>query len=282
MTQTNSSRANNTIRQTTRVALFYDQSLIREFEKLNGIGINKAETFDLNLNGFINIILTAYYDEPWLLQEFEKGLGCRNKAAKCYEAGQGKVTAMIFTILDENIDLVAEKEKLRNISKVDGKHSLHISDGYYDTSRLVHTLFDRNSSTYYLNNFDFASNINIIKELMKLEYDDPVVITGSLILSLAAGYKFKDIDVITIDSLKNDFDCHNVYDDYLEHYDETKFDNLLFKSDNFFFINWHFLSIERLIAFKERRNESKDIIHVELLKQMLNTKNTYDESRNNI
>ena len=227
---------------------------------------------DLNKNGPLNLMREFYAGEPWAGGPHNNFQGFREKERLCYTSNNQ--TLFFLVEFEKYEDTVVTKKAIRDIFKV-GNHSVHINDTHEQTIRLAQIAFNDNS-IQHLNNSKpiiyqkFESCIKEYREFIKennLDIDD-YAITASSVLSVYGLREGDDLDYIhrtntLIKDSKNLIHSHN---QYLQTLYGEEADELLLNPDNHFYSKGvKFISLEIIKKLKQKRNESKDVIDINLI-----------------
>lgn len=230
--------------------------------------IKRAE---LEKNGPLNLMRELYVGEPWAGNHTNNWVGFRQKEQLCYS--QKGSTYFLLVEFDSDEKARKAKEDVRKIIGV-GNHSIHINDTHEQTVRLSKSVFNDNSITF-LNNCIPTHYDNFEKKLEKFKKFidnnnldiDEYSITASGVLSAYGLREGNDLDYIHSNEplaiSDKEIQSHNNYGVGLY---EKKYDELIFNPQNYFHTQGvKFLIPKIILELKNKRNEPKDIIDINLL-----------------
>ena len=209
----------------------------------------------LNSRGQIGLIKEIYLKDGWANEQ-----GIQRKCDQCF---MGK-TNITFVLVDaKDLETVKEmKKKIRSLFNV-GNHSVHINDTHEEAVRIAKTVFNDNS-IHFLNNRKIATFSNYKKLMSDTSPNDNTVITGSTVLSLYGLRDCKDIDSIYYENAPAD--SHN---QYLETHYKLSVDDIVNDPRNHLYYNgFKYVSLDVIKNMKTIRNESKDIVDVQLIESI--------------
>jgi hypothetical protein len=223
---------------------------------------------ELNKNGINNLIKEMYRGEEWIGGLFPLGWSPGGKAERCVVNDEENNILYISICMYDVNKCVELKEKCRSLYNL-GKHSLHMSDYTSDTYRISSSLLNTNS-IHFLNNGsnDISETTkNLLKTYFKNNIDENYCLTSSLILEMYDLRQANDVDYLHKDDKKLEYlGLHS--GEWLQYYKEKK-DTIIYSPSNYFYFNGlKFASLKVIKEMKERRNEKKDKIDLELIKKI--------------
>ena len=160
------------------------------------------------------------------------------------------------------------KEKCRDLFRI-GKHSLHISDYPSDTWRISSALLNNNSINYLNNGTNDISEYTkkLLEQYFENDIDEDYCLTSSLILEMYGLRNANDIDYLHKDDKElENYGLHS--GEWLNYYNKNKYDIIYNPLNHFYFNGCKFASLDVIKKMKERRNEEKDIIDLELISKI--------------
>lgn len=189
------------------------------------------------------------------------------KADFCFD-GTGDLTVYV---LEANLDestRIREKEYLRSLWKKD-KHSIHITDTYEESNRIVRMFFNDNSRKFMKinRNTEFKSEKmhKLFNEYIKLAPKnilerEKIAIEGSAVLDLMNIREGNDLDYISnyesIDFSTVDIEKHGSEE---HRYHSASIDEVLTNPKYFFYYKgYKFVDITEIIKYKESRMINKN------------------------
>lgn len=222
----------------------------------------------LNVNGINNLIKEMYRGEEWIGGVFPNGWSPGGKAERCVINNDNNEIIYISIVMNNVEKCVELKEKCRQIFNI-GKHSLHMSDYNSDTYRISSSLLNSNS-IHFLNNGtnDISeSTKKLLKTYFENKIDEDYCLTSSIILEMYGLRNANDVDYLHKYDIKlENFGLHS--GEWLQYYKENK-DSIIYDPSNYFYFNGlKFASLKVVKEMKERRNEKKDEIDLELIKKI--------------
>jgi hypothetical protein len=250
----------------------------------DGSRVFYSKRIKLNKNGLFNLIRELYLDEPWV-GKYPKYDGYLGKTQYCYADDDTIIYLCEFNSLN---DCVKIKEKIRNLYNIN-KHSVHINDTHEETMRISKTVFNQNSVNFLNNNksvtLDGSLNISEVKYLNNFEtylgeykrlltktypLEENYCVTSSSVLAIYGLRDVTDLDYIhSIDTKieSNNIHSHNNHGEKLY---ETHYDDIIHNPDNHFYSRGiKFVSLDLIKKFKLKRSETKDIVDISLIKNII-------------
>jgi hypothetical protein len=230
----------------------------------------------LTKNGSVNIVRKAYKFESWVGSNKDNFIGAQNKAEWCFNQ-DGPLRVVLF---ESTKDLIEMKEEIRELYNIK-KHAVHINDTKEETLELAGLLFNENSinwlnfsNTRYFSWFDRL--FNHYKKWLKSENlnKEDFCIDGSSSMSIYGLREARDLDYLNygdniLDTGFKEIGCHN---DELKYHPINK-DEIIYNPNNHLFIDgYKFISLENIKLMKLKRNETKDIKDVDMIKALLSNK----------
>lgn len=230
-------------------------------------------------NGGFNFILTAYENEPFVLEGATNNYpSARHKARLCFpEALTQRNPARVYLLECKQLDLIkACKNKIRALFHI-SNDSVHSTDTHAEAIVLARALFNKNSihclnhkkdASFPLFDHYFAQYRKWLAS-QKKENEWFCVDSGAVLAAyglrecsdldfLHYEKEIAGIDVVGIDS----HNCHL-------HYHAIPLDDILFDPDHYFFYKGiKFCSLAVLKKMKERRGEAKDFDDIRLMNQL--------------
>jgi glycosyltransferase involved in cell wall biosynthesis len=230
----------------------------------------------LKYNGPLNLIRELYDGESWAGDYKNNYSGFRHKESLCFTSDNQ--TYAFLVEFNNYEDSVSAKKEIRDVFNI-GNHSVHINDTYEQTLRLCKILFNKNSVTHLNNsNIEFYPKFErLLTKFKKLiqEYNlniDDYCITASSVLSAYGLREGEDLDYIHLgNTILNDNEnlihSHNQYgfNLYEPNYEEI----ILNPKYHFFYKGVKFVSPEVIKNIKIKRNETKDVLDVNLINSIL-------------
>ena len=258
---------NSNIRTMIIYPVAFEVNKIREvIQIINKYGyIYYHKIVELNINGINNLIKEIYRGEEWIGGLFPNGWSPGGKAERCV----GNNPLIYISIVMNDVEKCVElKEKCRKIFNI-GKHSLHMSDYKSDTYRISSSLLNKNS-IHFLNNGtnDLSeSTKKLLKDYFENNIDEDYCLTSSVILEMYGLRNAKDIDYLHKDNKQiENFGLHS--GEWLSYYKEKKDDIIYDPLKYFYFNGLKFATLEVVKQMKKIRNESKDLIDLELINKI--------------
>ena len=229
----------------------------------------------LNSNGAFNYTLQLYKGEEWAGSWYNNFAGYRDKARLCF-TNTNHPLSIYLVEFDDLTQARSAKEEIRAIYNI-GNHSVHINDTHEETLRLARCILNDNS-IHFLNNSYIKQYNNFLNQLEY--YEDYIIkhnldnedfcITASSVLSLYGLREGNDLDYLHADNIilgHNDIHSHNEYSH--GRYSET-ISEILYNPDNhFYFGNLKVAKLNIIKDLKEKRQEPKDKIDIELINTVL-------------
>ncbi|WP_340481000.1 hypothetical protein [Vibrio anguillarum] len=238
--------------------------LINEISSNNILYIQDS---DVNLNGVKNLVVNFYQGEKWLGTKNNSYSGALGKAEPCYKESK-KVSFIWF--LDETENLIAFKDNFRKKIKKN-KHSIHITDTDSETRTVSEVLLSPDFELI-INNLDYSKSEAYLSmvddELNKILIHNDInkndlIIVGSGLWNLLNIRKSSDVDFIHSPYLNINIESHNQYSEYFK---EDLNEYFLSESKINIIDGVKYISIEEILHFKKMRNEEKDKLDIELLR----------------
>ena len=231
--------------------------------------------FDLNYNGYRNFMIQIYKDfTSWIGNYKNHYKGVYSQLDPCYKPG---IPLKIFVVEAESMEKVINlKKKIRDIFNI-GNFSIHSTDNQEETIKMLEILLNTNS-VYLLNygNPDKYKELNEKIELINQTIQnnninkDNFIIDSDSVLALFGLRESNDIGYL---SLNNDYHPHfkniDVDDhfDCIDHYD-TALNEMILNPNNYLtYQGVKFISLDILEKMKASRNNTKDLIDIELIKK---------------
>lgn len=231
--------------------------------------------FDLNYNGYRNFMIQIYKDfTSWIGNYKNHYKGVYSQLDPCYKSG---IPLKIFVVEAESMEKVINlKKKIRDIFNI-GNFSIHSTDNQEETIKMLEILLNTNS-VYLLNygNPDKYKELNEKIELINQTIQnnninkDNFIIDSDSVLALFGLRESNDIGYL---SLNNDYHPHfkniDVDDhfDCIDHYD-TALNEMILNPNNYLtYQGVKFISLDILEKMKASRNNTKDLIDIELIKK---------------
>ena len=233
----------------------------------------------LSFKGLHNFVSEIYQDEEWLGDIKKNYPGAIGKVLPCFKKGNLTRIYAFQSVSPEEV--LIKKQQIRDLFNID-KHSIHISDSSDQSLDIAHLVFNKNSEHFlnygnpskYLETLDkFDSFLGFCK---KNGIDkESIVLDGGIVLALYGLRKCNDVDYI-VDDLKNLTLKNSESHEINSHNEETiyhGFSSASLVHDS----SYHFryrgikvLAIEQIIKMKENRKEAKDLIDLDLMKELHN------------
>lgn len=258
-----------------------DRGLLKDAEEelRKGGHIVYSQDVYLTYQGMRNLMVQIYGHQSWtgnINNQFE---GVNLKVDACYRK-EYPVRTYLFEADDLN-KVLETKKRIRDIFQI-GNHSIHISDDCYETQIMLQLLYNSNACEF-LNlaepyKFDYVfRKLFEFKETVKGKgYDsNRFAIDSSAVLEIYGVRRANDIDYLTdYDDCAVDFgkDIDN-HQSQLKYYNCTVQEILYNPKNYFYFHEMKFVAIRRVMKMKTNRNESKDVLDVELCKKFLKRRN---------
>lgn len=247
---------------------------VTAFVKTVGKIIYEQDVY-LTYNGICNFMAQIYGHQAWTGNIDNHFSGVKGKALACYNA-KNPVHTYLFTCLDINKVLELKKE-IRAMFNLEN-HSVHIGDNSEETLMMARLLYNPNS-VQVLNNadmFKYSMVFNKMKELKTLVSDnhkevERFIIDSSSVLEICGLRRARDVDYLTDyvaeKSLLENASVDN-HESQLPFHSISVKDMLCNPENHFYFNGMKFLSVDRLVEMKKKRNEPKDKKDVKLLKSL--------------
>ena len=220
---------------------------------------------NLNVNGINNLVKEIYRGENWIGGLFPTGWSPGGKAERCIGHGPTIYISICMNDVNKCVEL---KEKCRDLFRI-GKHSLHISDYPSDTWRISSALLNNNSINYLNNGTNDISEYTkkLLEQYFENDIDEDYCLTSSLILEMYGLRNANDIDYLHKDDKElENYGLHS--GEWLNYYNKNKYDIIYNPLNHFYFNGCKFASLDVIKKMKERRNEEKDIIDLELISKI--------------
>ncbi len=221
----------------------------------------------LTETGKKNTIIACYEGENWLGERKKGYPGAMKKVGNCF---RGDNRVRVYLLESKDIEEVRNlKEEIRDDLGLD-KHALHISDTPEETERLCE-LFFNNNSLFLLNNSRKAFLIDIPLE-DRLRNIEDIAITSSFVLNLYGIREARDVDYISEKGRSiSGLNSHNKL------FNKQEIKDLVYDPENYFiFKGIKFLTLEKVLEFKQKRGEPKDARDVKLIKKFLDKSKGFD------
>ena len=248
----------------------YNMDIIRNIISIiNGYGyIYYHKIVELNGNGVNNLIKEIYRGEAWIGGMFPSGWSPGGKAERCVIDSNINSVLYISIVMNDVNKCIELKEKCRALYNL-GKHSLHMSDYSSDTYRISSSLLNSNS-IHFLNNGtnDISETTKkLLLNYFKNEINEDYCLTSSLILEMYGLRNANDVDYLHKgDNYLEGFGLHS--GEWLDYYSKNK-DTIIYNPLNYFYFNGCKLASLKVVKeMKEKRNEKKDIMDLELIKKI--------------
>ena len=231
---------------------------------------------NLKNNGPLNLMKELYVGEEWAGGHFNNYNGFRLKESLCFTSEHPTWAFLAEFDSIETTRIV--KNKIREKHGV-GNHSVHINDTHEQTLRLSKIFFNDNS-IHHLNNtpqfnyLKFENTISSFKNLIEknnLDIDDYCLV-GSSPLSVYGLREGEDLDYLHINSfnIKDDKDLIHSHNEYGKNLYGLNYDEIILNPDNHFYSRGvKFASLNVIKNMKQKRNEPKDIIDINLINTLL-------------
>jgi len=236
------------------------------FQTIGEKNILYTKNVNFSPQGGQNLISILYEGHSWLGSIEEGYKGAISKYAETFTAS-GEVTFIFFEENNLN-DVLNLKSSIRSELKL-GKHSIHINDTYDELIDLSKYILNENS-IYFLNNFkplNIKSKYSLLKKyrkkILSMRYNpNDFVVVGSYPLNMFGIIESNDLDYLSKDDIIIDDDEIGSHNKIVDYYQKSVND-LIYNPQNFFYYKGlKFLSLDRVMNFKEKRGELKDKIIV--------------------
>jgi len=223
-------------------------------------------------NGPLNITRQLYLDEDWGLSWESNFSGFATKAKLCFTDSSPGIVFLVE--LEKQEDAIRLKDMVRQVFGI-GKHSCHINDYHEETVRLARVFFNDNS-IHYMNNSNyiyypnFQNQFEYYKRYISDNNLDPdkYCITASSVLSTYGLREGQDLDYLhdgdTIDG-HEDIHSHN---QEIHNYTKTRDDIIYNPNNHFWYDGVKVASLGVIRELKEKRNEPKDVVDIQLIKEV--------------
>ncbi len=178
--------------------------------------------------------------------------------------------------MQNNEKLLEMKQKLRDLHGLE-KHSLHINDHHYETFRIASSVLNKNSVNF-LNTQKVSpseSSKKLLEEYFETNNDSDskhnFCIDGSIIMDLCGIRTASDLDYVSYKNIKigtnnKKISIRNKHD--LVYHCKSE-DDIIFNPANYFYFNgFKFITLQNLYKMKKNRNEPKDTIDCEKIKNI--------------
>lgn len=244
---------------------------------LNTIGkVFYHKNVSITNNGPLNLMRELYVGEEWAGTHQTNYSGFRDKARLCYTNSNETIACLVeFGDLSDNI---RAKKEIRDLYGI-GNHSVHINDTHEETVRIAKLMFNDNS-IHHLNNskivkydiFDECVN-NLKKFISDNEYDlDDYCVGGSSTLSAYGLREGNDLDYLHFNpvEIKDNLNLIHSHNEYGKNRYHIQRDEIIFNPEYHFYSRGvKFATLDVIKKLKEKRNEQKDTIDVELINSIL-------------
>jgi|TARA_R110001592_G_scaffold363338_1_gene684354 hypothetical protein len=244
---------------------------------LNNIGkVFYYKSTTIENNGPLNLMRELYVGEAWAGNHQTNYSGFRDKARLCYTNNNPTISLLVeFDNLD---DTIKAKKEIRNLYGV-GNHSVHINDTHEETVRIAKLMFNDNS-IHHLNNskivkydkFDLCIE-NFKNYITNNGYDlDDYCIGGSSTLSSYGLREGNDLDYLhfNVNEIKDNLDLIHSHNEYGKDRYPYKRDEIIFNPEHHYYSKGvKFASLDVIKKLKEKRNEPKDTIDIDLINSIL-------------
>tara|TARA_Y100001938_G_scaffold151012_1_gene245087 strand:- start:2953 stop:4203 length:1251 start_codon:yes stop_codon:yes gene_type:complete len=231
-----------------------------------------VKSFDWKNNAPLNLIRQIYLGEEWGLGWSHNFAGFARKAELCFTTSAPVLSFLI--VPHESVDIVQLKESIRTIFGI-GKHSCHINDTHEETMRIARLYYNENS-IHHMNNArhvhynSFQCMFDYYKNYIRDNNLDPenYCVTASSVLSLYGLREGEDLDY-----LHRDLGVHGHYMIHSHNEELSKYtmgkDEILFNPKNHFWYDGvKVASLGVIRELKEKRNEPKDVVDIQLIKEV--------------
>lgn len=214
----------------------------------------------LNENGAFNYLAQIYSEYSWAQNDGDGFSGVYRKLLPCFPDFQP--VQVWFVVTDSYEHATEVKGQLRDLYGLE-KHSLHATDNHRETVQMAEILLSRNSIDFMnaCNSTRFKSTFELLKGVGQFNLET-TVFTGSLILALYGIREAEDLDYLSLDHPEG---SHN---EYLSLYGMTLNEAIYDPANYFCYFGMKFVTLKRVMEFKECRNEGKDADDLRLLKAL--------------
>ena len=236
----------------------HEEELARIME--NNFQILYRKQVTLNENGAFHYLAQIYSEYSWAQNDGDGFSGVYRKLLPCFP--DFKPIQVWFVESDFFEHATEIKLQLRDLFGLE-KHSLHATDNHRETEQMAEILLSRNSIEFMNkgNSIRFKSTFQLLQEARQFN-PETTVFTGSLILALYGIREAQDLDYISLDHPEG---SHN---SFLNLYGMSLNEAVYDPSNYFYYFGMKFVTLKRVMEFKERRNEGKDADDLLLMKSL--------------
>ena len=263
---------------------YKDKDRVRSILKDNVDIVYEKEVL-LTPTGAHSFVTQIYHHHDWVGTPKNGFKGSVNKVDACFD-GKNPLTVFVIETNSSLDEILVLKEQIRSLFNY-GKHSVHITDNQEETEQISELLLNANS-IYQMNNgnaFKYYKGINKLldfkERLQKNNYDyKEIILDGSGPMEAFGLREASDLDFISDQNVPN-------WDDYAK---RTKSELVKLYGDNvdhlqspeayFYFFGLRFLTLDKVLEGKRKRNEKKDNLDAEIIVKFLrsNSINRYEEA----
>jgi hypothetical protein len=237
--------------------------------KKNKIELVYCKKVELTERGKKNLIISCYENEPWMNHKEKDFSGAIRKVAPCFK-GSNKI--MFYVLESDNKEKIINfKKNIREKLNM-GNHSIHSSDSYEETRNLCNLLLNKNS--LFFMNYGEKMALPEVLENEKLKDRIDFVITSSYIMEMFGLRKAGDIDYINDSNEEfSGLDKENIK------INAEEIKELIYNPKYFFrFKGIKFLSLDKILEIKKKKEGRKNKKDVLLIEKFLNEKKKFDLS----
>ena len=230
----------------------------------------------LTYKGIKNFMVNCYGHQAWAGNINNHFSGVEACASGCYDS-RYPVTTYLFQCKNFN-HVLQLKQEIRGMFGLDS-HSMYISDNSAETLMTTRLLYNPNS-VHVLNNAEMFKYDMVFKRVNELKTliasnnkdVDRFIIDSSSVLEVCGLRQSRDVDYTT------DYTDGNLtesiegidYHDSQPPFHSISVKEMLYNPESHFYFNgMKFLSVEKLLEMKQKRNEPKDRKDVKLLKGLI-------------
>lgn len=252
-----------------------DHRSITELLDHKGIQCVYHREIKLTFKGIHNLITQVYSHQNWIGNIEDSFLGALDKANACFdENGSINIYLLECDGLPKILDFKSNVREKFGL----GNHSIHITDVQKETIQIANILLNPNSVHFlnYGDPFRYKDNwkrinkfkANIIEHSLTI---DEFIIDTSSVMALYGIRSASDVDFLTDsnDYLILEEEGVENHSESLKYYNYSIYD-LLYDPNNYLYYNdLKFITLPRVLEFKENRNEQKDREDAKLIKMSL-------------
>lgn len=223
----------------------------------------------LTYNGLKNFMIEIYKNHSWLGDYKNHYQGVYGQLDPCFQ--KDKVLEVLFVKANGLEDMLKVKSDIRSLYNI-GNYSIHSTDNQDETLTVAQLLLNEHSIHFlnygYHDGYpNFYRNLLLFKERLPESEIEATIIDSSSIMAMYGIRETEDVDYINVHSyVVEGFDLHNAYVSYYQ----ANMEELIYSPKCHFYYNGlKFITLQKLLEFKLKRNETKDQIDAALITKFL-------------